>query len=174
MKKILAVGLILPLFAAASSFAGTKAGQSEVQVQGALQNVSYADNDSSELTVQLVYNKFIRDEVSVGCTFRPTMQKTDDQTTRQLFLLGRGDYYFAAKSTYVPYAGAHLGFINYDRGEYSKTVFTYGLQGGWKFFVSENISWNLELDYSLYSAETDVGSKDVKVISALAGMSYYF
>jgi opacity protein-like surface antigen len=173
MKRALFVGLAL-LLIATGSFAGTKEGQSEIQVQGSLQNVSYADNDQTELTIQLVYNRFMRDDLSLGCTFRPSLSKSDDTENQQLFLLGRGDYYFTPQTKYVPYAGAHLGLINYtfDSGDSSssETAFTYGLQGGWKFFISENMSWNLELDLSLYSAEDE----DITVTSLLAGMSYYF
>jgi len=172
----------------ANSQAGTQAGKSELRIDGSLQNMSMDSSDSTMLSGQIVYNKFLSDQFSLGAAIRPMIQTQssdygDDQTTSFLFLLGRGDFYLTGgESSFVPYIGAHAGVINYeyDMGgddSTSESVLTYGIQGGGKFFVNENTSFNIELDLSIYSPETedDYGdSEDVTVTTVLFGYSVYF
>jgi len=169
MKKLLVVAAGLAAVAQLC-FAGVEAGKDELQVQGTLQNVSAGGFDSQMISAQVVYNRFIRDDISVGGALRVDMFDHGEDTSTSIFILGRGDYYFPALEDYVPYAGAHLGIANFDYGEFGSTEFTYGLQGGVKFFISENASVNAELDLSLYSGD----GEDVTATSLLLGLSHYF
>jgi hypothetical protein len=185
MKQLKLLSLVFAIvFVSLSAWAASMDGKSELRIDGALQNVSTDNGDTRSITAQIVYNKFLSDQFSLGVAFRPTMQERepdegDSETMAQMFFLGRGDYYLAAgDSPFVPYAGAHAGFIHYtwDSGgnDDSETVLTYGLQGGGKYFVGENTSLNLELDLSMYEMDSGDDSSDVTVISFLVGYSFYF
>jgi hypothetical protein len=182
---ILSIIAFMTLVFAIPAFSGTKEGQNELRADGSLTLISADQYDQSTLSGQIVYNRFIKDNVSIGAAIRPQISTEkygdgDTEKSAQLFFLGRGDYYLATdgSSPWVPYLGLHAGFINYtyeSGGESdSKTVLTYGLQGGGKYFLTENTSMNVELDFSRYTRESDAGSKDVDVITLLFGYSYYF
>ena len=183
-KIMLAVICILMVLALSAS-AGTKEGQNELRADGSLALMSVGDSDSTTLSGQLVYNRFIKDNVSIGAAIRPQLSSQDSGSgdsneSTMLFFLGRADYYLAVdgSSPWVPYVGLHAGLINYtseygDSSE-SDTVLTYGLQGGGKYFLAENTSMNLEADFSRYEQESDYDSEEVDVITFLLGYSYYF
>ena len=179
MERFL-IAVVALCFVAGVSFGAMEAGNREVQVSGSLQKTDADWYETTTLSGQLNYNYFLSDNVSVGGTVRLSLSKDDsdndgDETSKQLFFLGRGDYYLAGiNPDTVPYVGGHLGIINYEYGDDSETVLTYGIHGGLKFFVSERVSWNTELDYTTYTVDTDMDDSDVKVISLLLGMSYYF
>ncbi len=97
-------------------------------------------------------------------------QMDTKQVVMTIFLSGRADYYFNTGGIYVPYVGAHLGVVRQELMDNKSTEFSYGAQAGVKFFVSENISWNAEVDYSQYKSDEDT----TKTTSLLAGLSYYF
>ena len=164
MKKMIVV-MVVALAAMPVCFAGIQAGKDELQAQGSLQNMS-GDVDYRMISAQVIYSHFVRDDLSVGGALRVDMSDPGDDASTSIFMLGRGDYYFAAIEDFVPYAGAHLGLISYDYGDDSATKPALGLQGGVKYFISENVSWNAELDLSLYSGVT--------LTSLLIGLSYYF
>lgn len=177
MKRIL-IGLLSLCCIAGVAFGGTEAGQTEVQVAGSLQNVDMDEFSMTTLSGQLNINRFLSDNFSLGCALRVSLSEEEDgdkSTSMQTFLLGRGDFYLGTNFDVIPYIGAQIGVINYEYNDDSESTFTYGAHGGFKFFLSENISWNAELDVSVYTQEADYGEDtDITVTSFLVGMSYYF
>lgn len=86
-------------------------------------------------------------------------------------LLAQCNYlFFKPDTVIVPYAGVQLGFSGYDYDGDDDTAVSYGLQGGAKYFLSEDLSVNAELNYLV----TNVDPDDVKNTSVLIGLSYYF
>ncbi|HPT16375.1 MAG TPA: hypothetical protein PK388_03745, partial [Kiritimatiellia bacterium] len=149
--KLLALAFVI-LFVSLSAWAASMEGKSELRLDGSLQNVSTDNGDVQTIAAQIVYNKFLSDQFSLGVAFRPTIQEEspdegDSTTIQNIFFLGRGDFYLATgDSQFVPYGGAHAGVINYtyENGgsDESSSVLTYGVQGGGKFFVDEKTSLN--------------------------------
>ena len=188
MKQMKMLSLVFAiLFVSMSALAASMEGKSELRLDGALQNVSTDYGDSSTISAQIVFNKFLSDQFSLGVAFRPTIQEDSpdegDSTTRQnVCILGRGDFYLATgDSQFVPYGGAHAGVNNYSyqngEADESSSVLTYGVQGGGKFFVDEKTSLNLELDISIYELDAESeyeDSQEVNVVTFLVGYSYYF
>ena len=188
MKRMLVFVFVAFAFMCTSNIlAGTTAGESELRIDGAIQNTSTEYSDTRSISGQLTYNHFLSDQFSIGGSIRPMIQTSDpdngeETTSSMLFLLGRGDLYLSTDNDdFVPYIGAHAGVINYefDTGSgdsESESVLTYGIQGGIKMFVSENTSFNIEVDLSIYTPESDNGGDedDVTVTSVLFGYSVYF
>lgn len=183
-NRILKTSLLaLACFAAAEGRGAIQAGMNELRIDGALQLMSTDGMDMTSLSGQIVYNKFVRDNLSWGLSVRPQLQERspdegDDQTSMTLFVLGRGDYYLVSQNPdQVPYIGAHAGFINYEMSgegyDESETTVTYGVQGGWKMFLSENTAFNIELDLSMYTMDGEE-EEDVSVMSVFFGYSVYF
>jgi len=158
-------------------------GQRELQVSGALQQASVDDTDRTMLTGQVVANHFLSDTLSVGVNVRLSVTSQDsdwgDSTDSRLYLLGRGDYYLnlSSQGDLLPYVGAQAGIIRYawedDHDDDSEVTIAYGVHGGVKVFLSENISANLEGDLSFYSQEVGEDDETVVVKSIFAGLSYY-
>ena len=194
MKRILLIAMAL-CFTAYASLAATQAGSTEVGVAGSIQRTTVevdgydAGGGSSSISAQLVSNQFMSDAFSMGLTMRISSSVDDENddgsggaTSSQLFLLGRGDLYLAPGADVVPYFGGHAGIISYtyDSGgrnstETSDATVTIGAQGGFKVFLSESTSWNVELDVSTYEQAGATGPEvTIKVMSLFLGMSYYF
>jgi len=188
MKQMKMLALVFAiLFVSLSALAASMEGKSELRLDGSLQNVSTDYGDTKSIAAQIVFNKFLTDQFSLGVAFRPTIQEEepdegDNSTVQNIFFLGRGDFYMATgDSQFVPYGGVHAGVNNYSYesggSDESSSVLTYGVQGGGKFFVDEKTSLNLELDISIYELDSESeyeDSQDVNVVTFLVGYSYYF
>lgn len=201
MKKLGLVALAICL-SATGSYAATEAGSTELQIAGSYQRqvISWEDDEygSTTIAAQLTLNKFVTDAFSLGGSVRISSTADDDwtdfagqdvegATSRTMFLLGRGDFYLAPGANTIPYIGGHAGVISYTwspgagADEQESSVITYGVQGGLKIFSSESVSWNAELDVSLYEQEEDedltalgIEQPTVTVTTLFVGMSYYF
>ena len=192
-RAFMAIAMVgLGLVFAESARAATMGGRSELRVDGSLMSTTYRESDTLTFSGQIVFNRFLADFVSLGISLRPSISTSsnddsDDETTsRQLFILGRVDFYIptGARSPFVPYGGLHAGAINYayESGgddEDTATVVTGGGQIGAKLFITEKTSLNFELDGSVYKPEDDEYSGDeddenVTVATFTVGYSVYF
>jgi hypothetical protein len=201
MKKLALVALAVFL-SATGTHAATEAGSTELQIAGSVQRqvIEFDDEEYGSTTIsgQLTLNKFLSDGFSLGGSLRVSSTAEDDwtdfsgqevegATSSLVFLLGRGDFYLAPGANVIPYIGGHGGVISYSWSpgggaeEQESSTLTYGLQGGLKIFSSESVSWNAELDLSLYEQEEDedqaaaqVETPTVTVTTLFVGMSYYF
>jgi hypothetical protein len=95
--------------------------------------------------------------------------------------LAKADFYLGSPtSTVVPYLGGQFGIstYTYESGDYdsSSSTTAYGVHGGFKFFPIENVSWNLEADYTQYKPEVKEKEEEytINYLSILLGFSYYF
>jgi hypothetical protein len=190
MKKVF-IMVVVVLFVAQFAFAGMEGGDKEIQIQGSVSNITNSEDDTEITTtnVQLIFNYFFTPNFSIGGTwwgnrteFSP--DEGDDSTLTNNFLLLRGDGYLgSATSKAVPYLGLHVGQSSYaiESGDYddSGSTSAYGWHAGLKIFATENSSWNIELNQTIYSPDVDDEEEeevdvDLTNTQILVGFSYYF
>ena len=169
------------------AMAGTEAGDKEIQLQGSVSNTTNSENDNSSTisTVQITFNYFLGSNLSIGGTWRGSStlfepEAGDETEYTYNFFMARADLYLgSATSNIMPYIGGQVGIANttIKSGTYdeSDSQNSYGFHGGIKIFAGETMSWNLELDRTIYPVEPPYGdSYDEYVDSFFAGFSYYF
>ena len=146
-------------------------GSQFVSVFGNINNTSI---DSSDVTVTLIggsFGKFIKENMEITGSLTLVNVNYDDSDGTIYNLFGKFNYNFIRPgSTNIPYAGGALGLTGYDTGGYSDTSLTIGFQGGFKNFISEDVSLNVE--GSFMRSEIDGASADS--LSVTVGISYYF
>ncbi len=184
-KALLRTAIAAFVVSMSSAQGGIQGGDLEVQIQGAVQTVTADESDSTTTMAQLGLNKYFSSWFSLGVTFMPMVTTTssdgsDETTSSSIFLMVRPDFYIAGGSSpVVPYVGPHAGLVAYESSssdyDSSGSSVAGGLHAGVKIFASEKASWNLELNGTAYTADSDGGSSaDISVVSFLVGMSYRF
>ena len=187
MRKAVVLILCLTIFAGAAA-AGTDAGSKEIQVQGSLTRSTNSENDDQDYTLTgvLVANYFLVPQFSFGTALllsgSVAIPESGDETRMVVtFIQLRADLYLTGgASSVVPYIGAQGGVANYmvESEGYSdtSTSLAYGAHGGFKFFTTENTSWNLEGNVNIYKPDVEDNEDDVSYtdMSLLLGFSYYF
>ena len=131
--------------------------------------------DASFLSAGIFYNYYLGENYSIGGALNIDQLDaevlTDDAVVWSLHV--RGDYYFFPESTnlaYVPYVGLQLGLAGYDNADMDGDDYTYGVHGGVKLFVAENVAVNLEATYDFL----EVRNTDIDSLSLLVGISFFF
>ena len=169
-KTLNVIGIMMiafSLFSAENSYAveiESMQGKQSVSVFG---NLTSSDNATTTL-LGGSYGRFFTDNME-GTGTLMLMNFDGDFTVYLLY--GRFNYNFVkAGATYIPYAGCALGVVGYDDGNVSDSAISIGVQGGVKYFLSEDTSFNLEASYTI--AEIDSESYDA--FSITAGISFYF
>lgn len=198
MKKygIIVAILAFTLVASSAFAAGIGKGAKEIGAFGSISDTTMefdgAESESLSATVQANFGYFVTDGLQVGGAVFNQQSKdeftsggtTSESETSTMGLDGFAKYHFYKKGqTVVPYVGAQLGYVSStttdDEGNESDgTAISYGAMGGAKFFVSESVSFNAELNYKLYELDFDFGgttaTADVTDLSVLLGFSVYF
>jgi len=188
MKKTATLTILMLLLFAIPVLAGTTSGDKEIQLQGSFTNTSNNQNDrtTDTLSAQVGFNYFFTSNISIGGLWRGSGSVSDDgdgneTTTTTNFLLVRADLYLGnAASKVMPYVGGQAGQASYTRDdgdeETSSSSGAYGFHGGLKIFPSERISWNIELDSTTYTFESEATDDEYKSYnnSLFVGFSYYF
>jgi hypothetical protein len=191
MKKLLLAAVTAAVFSIGVAQGGIQSGDTELQVQGSLQTSSSDESDATTTTAmaQLGLNHYFTTWFSLGVSLMPNISETssdggDDQTSSSIFLMVRPDFYFGTENRVVPYVGPHVGLASYSVSggngdssyDNSGTVAAGGLHGGMKIFASERASWNVEINGTTYTEESNESdeSSSVNVIAFLVGMTYRF
>jgi hypothetical protein len=188
MKKSIASFLLLVCIATAAQ-AGTRAGAREIQAQGTVKASGNTETDDRtyDFTTTLTLNYFLTPQISVGgsamsMVMMAVPEEGDSIPLGMLFLLARTDFYLTDGSADVaPYIGARVGMVNFmyegdDKAE-STTTLAGGGQVGFKYFATENTSWNLEGALTVWVPDVeDSESSDVYQydLALQVGFSYYF
>ena len=177
--------------------AGIQKGASEISANGSLSRLVYkvtvedtkAKDTTNGAAVRLGYSYFLTDQVSAGANLmiNGNKDKYDDGTTSSDLTAGidlnaKYHFIFSKGQTVVPYLGLQGGWINMaikSEGESaSGSAGSYGGMGGVKFFITENVSFNTELNYRKYTVGFTYGLAEVtsKIndVKLLFGLSYYF
>ena len=139
-------------------------GKQSVSVFG---NLTNSDNATTTL-LGGSYGMFFTDNMEGTGTLM--LMNFDGDFTIYL-LYGRFNYNFVkAGATYIPYVGCALGMVGYDDGDADDSAISIGAQGGVKYFLSEDTSFNLEASYTF----AEIDSESYNAFSITAGISFYF
>ncbi len=130
----------------------------EIQLSGNLQ--FDPDND---VNLNLGYGYLLSRNLEVGGTFNYSNPDPGDSG----FGIGAfADYHFPGESALLPFVGVGIGLR--DPGGNSDNYFEYGIRGGVKYFLNQNVSANAILQYF----DTDQANSKSSVALNL-GLSVY-
>ena len=177
MKKlVLLFSLILlssPLLASIA-FAAVKEGEKEISVFGSLTTVDpEVGEEISVLILVLSGGLFISDNSQVGGSITNIGIFNSFESTN-LLLDGFYKYHFNPEEEVVPYLGGQAGFGIFGTDVDNSTSISYGGMAGFKFFVSEDLSFNGEFNLKFTTQETAGEDLDVTLTILQVGISYYF
>lgn len=83
--------------------------------------------------------------------------------------------FFNPKWTTIPYLGVNGGVVGFEGGGYRDSYGSLGCQGGAKFFLSEDISFNVEGRYQRIFVEDNSGNDNgVNNLMLNLGFSFYW
>lgn len=179
------------LIAAAPVFPATKAGDAEVSAAGSISTsdigTQFGTSTTDSTSIQVSGGYFTTPNIQIGGSYN-TDESTDttpgEPSTTSVFtaLSGFLKYHFNPDSEVVAYAGVQAGTANIEITasgvSVSGSAFANGFMGGLKFFVSEDVSANVEYNVlnTTISISTPFGTFDADVRDAgfLFGLSLYF
>lgn len=193
MRKLgLLLLLVAVMFAYSNeaSAAGIQKGASEISAFGSLSRMTTKVDDYKDTTHtnigMLGYSYFLTDQISAGANLLLIGMKSKDSegSTSSAGITGidlNAKYHFFSKGqTVVPYLGLQGGLMRMslksDGDSLSGRAPSYGGMGGVKFFITENIAFNTELNYRRYSIKFSGYESKAKInnLSLLLGFSVYF
>jgi opacity protein-like surface antigen len=125
-------------------------------------DLGYFITDMFELGPEILYKKYELDESGDSLEI----------STWSLFV--KGNAHFSANDDFKPYAGLRLGFSSLDIMDTDDTALSYGVQIGFDYFISENVSVNPELRYTMTSYEFEGLDVDMDGINFMIGFGIFF
>jgi len=166
--------LAFSLFCAGNSYAveiESMQGKQFVSVFGNINNSSAGDVDVTMTMIGGTYGKFFTENMEGNGTLILMGVDADGDEATMYSILGRFNYnFYQSGLTYIRYAGVTLGYTSAEFGDDSDSSLSYGVQGGIKYFMSEETSFNFEAGY----LHSEIESEDVDSIILSVGISYYF
>ena len=160
MKKLL-FGILF-LCIAQFSFAQTSSGTRLVGIDGNI-GLNFIENNDDQIFLSLnpSYGVFIQDNLAIGGTLGLEYQKLGSSSSTALSLLPFGRYYFGETGSYQFFAEAALGLYLQGQknnfGSDNETALRFQLGPGVAFFLSENVSLDLQLLYDRIGGNFDFG-----------------
>jgi len=186
MKKIIIFVLIIILSNIGVSYAQVKKGTKEIGAAGTL---SFIENFNF-YTFVTTFGYFVTPKIQLGLTGIGVESSSEEDIDMKTYSLGlHMKYHFYKEGQIVvPYLGGQAGIKTYPKinveiemyndevtetktSTETGTSFFWGGIGGLKFFLTENISFNLEANYQNV---TDEDSDVTDVLQLLFGFSTYF
>ena len=117
--------------------------------------------------VNMTFGYFMTDEVQLS----GNLMLMEAEGMKSMAFEGQGRYHFILEGQeYVPYVGAQLGTFNMDSDYGSESAMSYGFLGGAKYFISEDLSLNLEYNYKNVMYD----SGDITITTLTVGGAIYF
>ena len=166
-----AITLGLLLVWQASASAAIKEGTKEVSAFAALSTTDPEVGDSTtQLILQFAGGVFTTPNNQVGGSFTQITAESGGFDATIRIIGGFFKYHVNPDQDTVPYLGAQAGMTFIEAGEFSDSAFSYGGMAGAKFFVSEDLSYNAELNLLI----TTIDDQDYTQTTFQVGMSYYF
>jgi len=169
-KKVLMLMVVIFFAVAGISYAGTEAGMMELGIQGTYTQTKVEGNDFKFYLGMVNFGYFFTPQIQVGVM--GLLGGTLDGDNQKVYgASGQLKYNFSSNKaqTMIPYLGVQAGIYGTSNGS-SESAFSYGGMGGLKFFLSENTSLNLEINYQ----RTKLASTDIDIFQGLVGVSFYF
>lgn len=176
MKKLVVLFsmiLLSSLLLAHTSFAAVEEGDKEISVFGALINQDTEGSETTTIFLRLEGGVFISDNGQVGGAFNNISIFNSFDVTIQIFN-GFYKYHFNPEEEVIPYVGGQAGLVLIEFDGESGSGISYGGMAGFKFFVTEDLSFNGEFNLLFTTIEVAGVDADVTQTAFLAGMSYYF
>lgn len=177
MKKlgIVASVALLVVLVSSTCFAGVNAGQTQVNLSGSISSTKPDTGDkttSTMVTTGLGY--FLQDNISLGGALFVDYSKTGSTKTLIDVINGQAKFHFAPKEILVPYVGIQLGYMGVDMNGSSGSGYDYGAMAGIDYFITENASLNVELNYrkDVFKMSSVEYKQDTTAL--LFGLSYFF
>jgi outer membrane protein W len=191
MKKLAVLMLVFTtiFFMSTSVYAaggGIGKGSTEVYLSGNLIHSEVKVEDTKAKVDQISYlvgaGYFLTDAIQVGLSHLGSITEGKNGESAKLTTMTYdlfAKYYFYSKGqTFAPYVGIQGGWVQYDLNvgadKYSKGVGNYGAMAGLKFFLTENITFNTELNYRHFDFTVDETKVTVDQTAVLVGVSYFF
>ncbi|MBC8141043.1 MAG: outer membrane beta-barrel protein [Armatimonadetes bacterium] len=117
----------------------------EISLDG---NFQFDPNNDISLNVGLGY--FLSPQLEVGGQIRYANPDSGDSAYE---IIGAVDYHFPSQSPLLPFVGVFVGYA--DPGGSSDTFTSYGVRGGVKYFLNQNVSVNGILRYAATDQDND-------------------
>lgn len=179
------ISMVTSVYAASPSIgAGSNEAFGQINLRSTSSKPDGGGTTSTSESTSIVagYGRFVTDQLQLGFSFMGSLSKqgsssdTTGTTGVDLFV----KYHFMSKGQiFVPYLGIQGGYMNSDQGKNSSaSAGSYGAMGGFKYFLTENLALNTELNYRRYQMEFGSGSFKSKSttddMQLLLGFAYYF
>jgi len=179
---VIAVFTVVPFFWAKTTYAvESLGGKGSLAASVSYQNLEYSngtDYETDTYRVQASIGYFLSDHFEVN--FAPMISIDDpdegDDTIYYSYFGNLKWNLYQKGWTVIPFVGVQAGVTGYDREGEDDSAFSYGWMGGAKFFLSEDVSLNLELNYLHTTFDADDGGDDLDldVTNFFVGFSWYF
>jgi opacity protein-like surface antigen len=156
---------------------GPTAGESEISAAGAISSTEIefdggGDASIDDITAQVGYGYYYTDEIEFGGQVLVSISEFDfdgeDSTNTAIAVLPYGRYNFRINERSTWYAGAQLGYQQFEGDGQDENAFGYGVHGGFKSWLSPEVSFFVEPRYTI----TDYGDFDINEFLILLGFSY--
>lgn len=110
-------------------------------------------------------------EISIG---ESKIEGGGDETTFSQWSLGvKANAHFNTDTQVIPYVGLNLAFANRKLDEDDDTAPLYGLQAGLDYFITEKVSVNPELHYTMGKFSFDGNDADYSNLSFMLGFAVH-
>lgn len=137
MKKIITMAAATILACSTQVYASNAAlaqGTKELRLQG---GIDFKSVFGTDLALDVGYGYFISDYLEIGGFF----SFGDNDLVTLLGVGAFGEYNFDTMSSVVPFAGGQIAFSQVDiSGFGDENALIFGLYGGVKFFITENLA----------------------------------
>ena len=101
---------------------------------------------SNGINIDLGIGPFLNPNLQIGGILGITDPDEGDTMFR---VLGFANYHFPGASAALPYVGIQLGYIDFGPSD----TFAYGVEGGVKYFLNQNVTANAALRYLDFSED---------------------
>jgi hypothetical protein len=171
LSALAALSLGMLLAWQTSAPAAIKEGAKEVSAFAALSTTDPEVGDSTtQLILQFAGGVFLDPQKQVGGSFTQISVESEGFDATIRVIAGFFKFHVNPEQDVVPYVGAQAGMTFIEAGPFSDSAFSYGGMAGAKFFVSEDLSYNAELNLLM----TTIDDQDYTQTTLQVGMSYYF
>ena len=165
MKKLCSL-IVLAALAGTTQAATLKAGTRELGVSGLLDPSGV---DGAEVVLDASYGYFVQDCIELG----GGLGYADVGYTSLTTLYGFGEYNFDLGTALVPFGGARVGWssaeteIKVGPGKVTsdQDALTFGLYGGAKFFLVDNIALTAQANLDVATEDIYVNDNDLESIN---------
>ena len=132
------------------------------------------ETDIEKFMAKIGMGFFLSDMFEVGPEI--TYSKYDDEVDEMTcYSLGaKGNIHFTLGEAVISYAGLNLSYSSIDYGTNDDSTFTYGAQIGMDYFVTEKMSVNPELRYTMGAYSFNGGDVDISDMIFMVGIAGHF